>query len=277
MVRDAFAGIGGGGYQGAWTGKASKGDIVTRGLYAFGCNADTSVDPCIDFGNLGDNTLIAINGTGTAQDVVNKILQLNGGANGQDGNAIYKTNVSGWDKRRLVFDLQITGTADGLSFGILDGSKPSNTASATGMAAVAGFWGCDIEIYAGGTPGYFICHNGVKDPVPFADTNANICNAGSLYDRYFVDFVDNGAIANTCTITLYRNAYALGAVTNSGWADEKIQLGTWTVARPGFTDWKLALGAHTGGSSANFRCKRAFAISKDTTLWTPLGLLPVRA
>lgn len=268
----------GGGFAGAWTaGTYSSGQIVTRDPFLMAATTSTSIDPCITFNNVSDTALWQLNGTGAAVDPTNNTLTLNANTNGQSSSVIYKTNVAGWDHRRLIVDLKITGVADGVSFGILDGSLVSTTAPVSGMSGVTGFWGADIEIYSGGSPGYYSVHNGTQDPVPFSDSNGNITVAGVNYDRFYLDLVDNGVGAGTMTMTLYRNAYAYSGTlpTNAGWAIDVVRLGVWTVARPTFTNWKFAMGAHTGGSAATFMVKHAWA--RDTSgAWTAIGLLPTR-
>ena len=266
----------GGGFSGTWSSGAvpyASGSMVNEGPFLFGSTTSTSVEPCFDFGNLGDNAVWAINGAGASQDPATGIVTLNNNVNGQSANAIYRTNVAGWDKRRLIADLEITGTADGMEFGILDGSLPSSTAPVSGMGGVTGFWGVGIEIFASGSPGYFSITDGVQAN-QVGDSNANITSAGTRFDRWYLDLVDNGVGPGTMTMTLYRNGYTTtpGAL---GWVDDEVQLAQWTVTRPTFTNWKYALGSHTGGSAAVFAAKRAFGRWTGTE-WTTLSLLPLR-
>jgi hypothetical protein len=275
----AWTSVGGGAGTQQWApGTYAAGATAYEQPYLFAANSSTTTEPCISYNSVASNAIWQINGTGASQDSTLGTLTLVNSTS-QNSSVIYKFTTSGWNLRTLVVDVEVTGTADGFSFGILDGARPATTAPSLGMSGVAGFWGADLEIYSGGAPGYYSVHNGVQDGVPFADNNANMTNAGTNFDRYYLDFVDNGVGANSVTMTLRRNAYPFnptGANTNVGWSVDTTRLGVWTVGpRPTFTSWRFAFGGHTGGFGATFKILHAWALSKDGT-WTVIGLLPTR-
>lgn len=264
----------------AWSaGTYGAGSIVTRGPFLFAARASNTIDPCFDFGDLGDNAVWAINGTAPSQ--ASGVLTLINNVTSQTANGIYKSTVAGWDKRRLIVDARIQGTADGFEFGFMDGANATNTAPSLGLAGMTGVWGVCIDTYDPINPGYFPIVNGTQDTASrVADDNAAMTMAVEAFDRWYLDLVDNGAGPGTCTMTLYRNAYPgtkIGGSTNSwrGFADDQVQLAQWTVTRPTFTNWRFVVGAHTGGAAGIFAAKRAYARYTGIE-WTPIGLVPGR-
>lgn len=278
-----WAPFGGGGYAGAWTaGTYSAGKLVKRGPFLFGAESQNTIDPCFDFGNMGDSTVWQVNGPGVSQNATTGVALLINSVNGQSATAVYKSTASGWDKRRLIIDAEISGSADGLEFGFIDGAQPSTSVGTLGLVGITGCWGACIDIYDPINPGFFPIVNGTQVSASrVADDNTDMTMASNQkFGRWYLDLVDNGAGAGTMTMTLYRNAdpgVLVGGSNNFrfGFIDDLVQLATWTVTRPTFTSWRFAVGAHTGGANGIFAAKHAYARYTGPE-WSTLALLPTR-
>ncbi len=290
-------GAGGGvGWGGTWAaGTYAGGAIVQCGPYIFGANSSTAVAPCFDFGNLGDSTLWKINGSGTSQVTADPgggggYAVLTNAVNSEGNCAIYKTNVSGWDKRLLIVDTYSNGAADAIEFGILDGAS-SSTFVGSMVNGMAG-WGVELQFYSG-NPYIAPIVNGVLGSTTVMTTgivNDNapmnmLSSAGTTYfpNRYALNLVDVGG--STLTMSLYREVKSTQTdFPNSGFVNftsavpttkKWVLWKTWTgLTRPTFTDWKMVFGAHTGGSNSTNIAIHAWAVDASAT-WAVIAEAPL--
>lgn len=137
------------------------------------------------------------------------------------------------DGLTLKFDVVATGNADWLDFGILDAALPATTMGTDGMSAVVGFYGARLDIW--------------NAKVGRSD-NGNLGTAGTVvtydpetptYEKWVLTFEDAGA---TITMKLYR-------------ADGATLIATWSVSKPSFDTFRLAIGANSGGFSGVFKVR----------------------
>ena len=257
-----------GGFAGTWAaGTYAAGSIVRRGPFLFGTTTSTSLDPCIDEGDLGNAATWVARGNATQSgDLL--ILTTN---TSQSSAGFRLATVAGWNGKRLIADALVGpfGGADTFQMGIYDSSLTTNPSLAPGqgLIGVTGFYGIAVDIWTDrvgtildGVFGNFVATPTTGNP----GVQGNSILETTYYYRYYLDFVDNGA---TMTLTLWRENYTNISVSDAGF------IATWTVAKPAWTSWRYAFGGGTGGTVGFFRVHNAY--TRDLIgPWTLLSVFP---
>lgn len=273
---DLLTGSGGGGGGGSGFAVFSpgttyaKGSLVSRGGCLWGANITTSQDPCLVDGDVGSSTDWQFNlgaGAGLGQTAGVGVLLVNN-VNATNSNCISKTVRSGWNGQRFCVDALLNGQADGMYFGVLDGSLPATTAGNLVSTASSGFYGVFLDKFNGLLK---VSVNGVVSGTTVSYTNVSSAIAG--YDRWYLDLVDAGA---TMTVILRRCIVSSTARVSGLLATEIEVIATWTgLAKPSFTNYRFALGAYTGGFNMKVHVRTGgTCIMPTTSDWTYICNLP---
>lgn len=256
------------GYQGTWTpGTFNSGAIVRRGPFSFGAIADTTVDPCIVEGNLGNvadwNVLGDASQSGDILTLVN--------TTGEESASLRLSVNTAWTNKRLMVDALVgpTGGADAFTFGIYDSSLTTTPTPSSGLGGVTGFWGVNIDYFNDKVQTVI---NGVKGndvsanifTTDQAEGNANL--EVDFFYRYYLDMVENGA---NWDLALYREHFNRNGAIG---VNEPGLITTWSVTKPTFTSWRFGVGGHSGGIAGTVRVKHAFV--QDKTDWELISVLP---
>lgn len=276
----SFSSSSGSGYQ-AWTaGTYAAGSIVSRGPYLWGALQSTSEDPFLLEGNMGSNsdwTFATAGSPGTVQTSTatdgapnGKILLINSALGSSVATYRQSTN-SGVLGKMLVVDVQISGNADWLYFGMFD-SAQVQTSSNLVAGSPTGFYGLNIFIY---TPSVARIENVINSTVAtnVSYSNANSTIAGSGFSRWYMTTTQNGS---NWDLELLRDARSVGTLLTTGFDSEAIdplqRVAKFTnVARPSFSTWRFAMGARTGGDSGLFQARAAYVREFASGNWKCLG------
>jgi hypothetical protein len=282
----ASGGGGGGGLIPWVAGSYQAGQQVMRGPYTWAALANTSEDPLIVEGNLGNNADWTFQTGGTpgttqtsgASDGApdGKILLINN-ATGSSATAYRQRVENGFLGKMIAVDLRISGSADWFHFGIYDSSL-AQTFSNINFAS-SGFYGFNINIFNNQIENYL---NGQNTGTPIGYVNGNAVNAGSAFTRWYMKMIQNGS---NWDIELLRHAW--DAAANNGilpytafsryQQDDLVPIARFiNVARPSFTNWRFVIGARTGGSAGIFEVRAAYTRNIISGAWRATGRMPTQ-
>lgn len=245
-------------------------EVVTRGPYMWRATTTTTEDPLLVEGNLGssaDWTPQTTGSSGMVQGGGELLLIDNVG--GQATTAYRQSVNASVLGKMLIVDISLSGSADWFHFGVFDATAPQteNNINASGST----FYGVNLNIYDQRIENWI---DGVA-ATNSGYSNANFTNAGPTYTRWYLSMIANGS---NWDLTVYRDARVSNTPISGQSANQVEDLAVIAkfsnVARPTYANWRLVVGARTGGLAGIFKCKNAWVRNITSGNWQVLSRLP---